>query len=669
MNLKILADIIVGKTSRIGRDKIFPWWAFGNMHRPRNHNRHYISDNAIEWNVAEDKILPHYDHIEMSGFYASAIVSYGATKSKKIKTFKHVVFPMLRTVPDVTESSLSFNFEHTYIELNGSQCELVEKVKFNGNLIIESIIAGKSVCREFIVARESACLIEKITAQDKFRIVTPNICVYSQKGVGGGRYKIFSHTVDGSDNGQYVKYVIYSACNESEQLSVDIDKEIEARSEFINDIRNNKLVLSTGNDIVDNMFSFAKLRASESIFRTKGGLMHSPGGGNYYAALWCNDQCEYVNPMFSYLGYDSAKEQLINCFKHFAKYISVDKAVYSSIIAQGDTYWNGAGDRGDNAMYCYGLTRCLLALGDKELFKEFQNTLEDSFAYIRSQKNSEGVIQSDSDELENRFLSGNANLSTSCLAYDAMLSMCYIYEDLGEADKALSYRDEADQLAKSIELYFGDEIEGYHTYRYCKQEDKLRSWICLPIVMGILDRKDGTLSALKCKKLLCNGGYLSRTGCKTFWDRSSLYTFRGIANCGDSQLATKLINDYSQTRLLGEHIPYAVEAYPEGNQAHLSAESGLYVRVLTEGILGIRPVGFSKFEMKINMLADSQQIVLNKLNYSGKDIDIVVTKTTSGLNVCVNNGDKNTEFNTQENTLFVYDIKRGECCLKLLESN
>lgn len=42
---------------------------------------------------------------------------------------------------------------------------------------------------------------------------------------------------------------------------------------------------------------------------------------------------------------------------------------------------------------------------------------------------------------------------------------------------------------------------------------------------------------------------------------------------------------YSQQRLLGEHVPYPIEAWPEGNQRHLSAESALYCRIVTEGIL------------------------------------------------------------------------------------
>jgi len=57
----------------------------------------------------------------------------------------------------------------------------------------------------------------------------------------------------------------------------------------------------------------------------------------------------------------------------------------------------------------------------------------------------------------------------------------------------------------------------------------------------------------------------------------------------------KKLTDYSKQRLLGEHVPYPVEAYPEGNQAHLSAESALYCRIYTEGLFGIQPTGFNSF--------------------------------------------------------------------------
>ena len=39
----------------------------------------------------------------------------------------------------------------------------------------------------------------------------------------------------------------------------------------------------------------------------------------------------------------------------------------------------------------------------------------------------------------------------------------------------------------------------------------------------------------------------------------------------------------------------SVEAYTEGNQRHLSAESAFYCRLCTEGLFGLRPTGFRSF--------------------------------------------------------------------------
>ncbi len=107
-----------------------------------------------------------------------------------------------------------------------------------------------------------------------------------------------------------------------------------------------KLVLKTPNDTINRMFAFAKIRAGESIYDTKQGLMHGPGGGEYYAAIWANDQAEYINPLFAYLGYAPGIESARNSFRLFASYINpAFNPIPSSIIAEGAGYWNGAGDR------------------------------------------------------------------------------------------------------------------------------------------------------------------------------------------------------------------------------------------------------------------------------------------------------------------------------------
>ena len=81
-------------------------------------------------------------------------------------------------------------------------------------------------------------------------------------------------------------------------------------------------ILETPDPVLDKAFAFAKVRATESIFATKGGLMHGPGGGRYYAAIWANDQAEYANPFFGYLGEGNPRASALNAFRHFARFMN-----------------------------------------------------------------------------------------------------------------------------------------------------------------------------------------------------------------------------------------------------------------------------------------------------------------------------------------------------------
>ena len=62
------------------------------------------------------------------------------------------------------------------------------------------------------------------------------------------------------------------------------------------------------------MFELAKIRATDSVFQTKGGLMFAPGGEGYYAAIWANDNAEYQGPFAPYLGEEAANEAALNAY-------------------------------------------------------------------------------------------------------------------------------------------------------------------------------------------------------------------------------------------------------------------------------------------------------------------------------------------------------------------
>ncbi len=237
------------------------------------------------------------------------------------------------------------------------------------------------------------------------------------------------------------------------------------------------------------------------------------------------------------------------------------------------------------------------------------------------------MVNSDSDELEGRFPSGSANLCTSSLYYDALVSASYLGASLGKDKKKMAtYKRQAETLKTNIEKYFGNRVMEFDTYQYYEGNDKLRAWICIPLTVGIFDRKQGTIDALFSSDLWTADGLASQSGDKTFWDRSTLYALRGVFAAGDIERGLKFLQYYSNRRLLGEHVPYPVEAYPEGDQRHLSAESGLYCRIYTEGLFGIRPVALNSFTITPQLPDGWNFMRLKNVHGFGKEFNIEVKR-------------------------------------------
>ena len=336
---------------------------------------------------------------------------------------------------------------------------------------------------------------------------------------------------------------------------------------------------------------------------------------------------------------------------HFARFMNDEwKPIPSSIIAEGDDIWNGAGDRGDAAMIAYGASRYALTRAVKAEAKQLWPLIEWCLEYSRRQINEYGVVKSDRDELEGRFPSGPANLCTSTLYYDALISSAHLSRELGMSSKV--YADlmkRAKAMHAAIESYFGATVQGYETYRYYEGNDILRSWICMPLCVGIYDRAEATMNAMFKSDLYTKDGLLTAQNSETFWDRSTLYAFRGGYAAGYPDFMTKELSYYSNRRLLGDHVPYPIEAWPEGSQRHLSAESGLYCRIITEGMFGIRPTGMRSFELKPEIPTDWEYASLKNIRAFGGNFDVDVKRVGEKLQVVVKEqGGKTQTFNVKQ---------------------
>lgn len=332
------------------RQNTFPKWAkSGKNDLFRPSDRRLESDGSVVWDMRKTP-SPCSDHLEMSGFFASAILSYGKSAKSTLRICRHLVVPNLRMQPNVTQSSFKMNFYSlpAKLKIDGkAYAEIPRESAVKGTLSIASDMGALQVTRIFSPAVHTPALLEKVILQNtsdspctvsvqEVRIIKnfpQSICVGQPiRAVGAlcfdGSFtekaleKAKSFTLKKGESTAF--YAVYYAVPASDGFSVDIEKELAARQSFVQRMFSD-LRLETPSPMLNAQFAHCVLRGSESIFQTKGGLMHAPGGGNYYAALWTNDQCEYANPFFPFSGYETGIEQGLNCYRLYTKYMDTSK--------------------------------------------------------------------------------------------------------------------------------------------------------------------------------------------------------------------------------------------------------------------------------------------------------------------------------------------------------
>lgn len=178
-------------------------------------------------------------------------------------------------------------------------------------------------------------------------------------------------------------------------------------------------------------------------------------------------------------------------------------------------------------------------------------------------------------------------------------------------------------MRRAIEAYFGAQVEGYDTYRYYAGNTDLRAWICMPLSVEIFDRADATVAALFSDKLYWCGMLKTSSAHRPTWDRSLLFALRGTLLAGKTEQGIQALLEYCRNRLLGCHAPYAFEAYPEGNRAHLAAENILFARAVTEGLFGLRPVGFRQLRIQPQLGGEVPRAALHGLSLFGEQFSVL----------------------------------------------
>jgi hypothetical protein len=654
---------------------------------------------AISWNVAAEDRPPHKDFIELGGKKCTAILFYSIDDAKVLDLKRALIWPSLRIHPNNTYGNLKVDFHRStppraegLLPDAGLDCfepiiqidqrpitPVVREVRFaNGLLTFISDLGNNLVLHQTCTPSvDSPCYIEQWQVSAETATVSCKVEItpisylasqpydYVDKGIyhygqpvpipanRRGHYQISINSsgaaakvVKGARGAVCTANVIYRAGPQEEPpvQSVHPEQELAKRATLSESLAHD-LEFECPDPVIQTLFNFSKLRASDSICQTRNGPLHAPGGGCYYAAIWANDTVEYVGPFFPLLGYSYANQATLNALDHYSRYLNREyDPLPSSIIAEGTDIWarrikpNGLpdaqGDCGDAAMLAYGAPRFLLALGDRSAAHKYWPLIEWSLEYCDRRKTTNGVIESASDELEGRFSSGNCNLNTSMLTYGGLLASADLADALGKTTLGRTYRMRAQDLRRAAAKYFEADIAGFSTYQYHQGCKELRAWICMPLTMGILDRSKGTVAALFSDRLWTENGLLTADNSTTYWDRSGLSALRAAFVAGETDLALSHLRQLSENRLLGEHVPFVIEAYPEGNGRHLSGESALYCRVITEGLFGFAPRGFRSFNLHPHLPSTWNKVALRRVRAFQSCFDIEISrKGTARLNI------------------------------------
>lgn len=605
----------------------------------------------------------------MAGKKVAGIITYDIDSLGYLSVDRELIYPQLRRHLEDGESK--WQVYRSYLKgyydddlLPTIYCNnikmnptAVSKVTIDGTLEITHHPSSKEIVlkRDFFPSVDQRMFVEQWTitnTRDSIADIqiTPVSQSLSQLGPKGPS-ELLVESVPKSDfslspNESYTFDIIYGARKRGDDL-FELQLLHEERQAFLDDIHEN-LKLNTPDSVLNTLFAFSKVRATESIFDSKMGLVHSPGGGRYYTGIWANDQAEYSGPFFPYLGLEQGNIAALNTYKRFWEMMQTipnhEKNIWASFEMNGEIPCCGS-DRGDAAMVAFGGLHYLLATGDLELCRQYEPMINWCLTWNAKKLNSEGVVRSDTDEMEGRIETGSANLSTSSLYYGALDLAIGYYGDLGyDLAKLNELRNKRDALGKAIEKYFGANIEGLDTYKYFKEHKYLRHWICMPLVVGLHDHVDATVTALFDRLWSENGVHVEKNSdnkaiSKIFWDRGTLYALRGTIMAGEIEVSLQKLQEFSKKRLIGDRVPYVVEAYPEGNMAHLSAESALYCRVFIEGMFGIKPIGTNAFDLTPRLPQAWNAMSLDRIAAFGLLHNIKIERIGQSIQVTVSGVD------------------------------
>ena len=420
-------------------------------------------------------------------------------------------------------------------------------------------------------------------------------------------------------------------------LPENVAAERAARQALVEAAWNGPGRLETPDRDLDTAYALQKFHVLECPIETHRGVITHNGSLTYSPGIWANDPVEYSSPLFPLFGDSALNQAAMNMYRVWLAHCREHGAdPFPGSFEHAALKLTQKG-RGDDAMVLYGLSKFLLFQGDRSAAGEMWPLIIFSAESVLQNTRADGVVASQTDEMEDRYPTGDANLSTSSLAYGGYRLAACLARSLGKPEVA-EFDRRADLLRAAIESFFGAEIEGFHTYRYYRENTVLRGWILLPPAMGVTERQDATLDAMVSDRLwpsrMQGGDILAASDRReTEWGRETYYALRVLFKAGRTEQALDLTRRVVKAQIFGPRGPY-----PDEDAIDMLCPGSLYPRVFTEGLFGIVPTGLDSFECTPFLPADWPRMALRDVKAFGSTWDLVVTREGDRQTVTVTSG-------------------------------
>ncbi|MFD2147029.1 hypothetical protein [Mucilaginibacter antarcticus] len=235
-------------------------------------------------------------YMEMSGSLVSGIIRYKVGRNKQVQISRDIIFPQLRKYTKSNESMYRAYLRNEYadevlptITVSQKKFEpgILDSIRINGKISFYfKERNGIRLVRSFFPAMDSRCFVEKwslINTGKTAQTLTIGATAFNQQEEGwlGTYYRnIFS---DAASNvtimpGEKYDFGVYftAQLNNEAAPATQLPALEHNRNLFLDSLANN-LVVNSPNKVINTLFYFSKIRAAESIFKSRLGLVYSPG--------------------------------------------------------------------------------------------------------------------------------------------------------------------------------------------------------------------------------------------------------------------------------------------------------------------------------------------------------------------------------------------------------